>query len=136
MAFILRQRQCLLHGFHLFFQDIRIAACSVLLKPLNPGLHSLQIQYVLHRLYQVIHGTADTMLEAFIRSGVHTDGLVEAHIIFDHLSVFIILCIFLVIFYGLAIHGSITLEVMLRPQISLYPVTLLIGYPDLTLIVT
>ena len=76
------------------------------------------------------------MLEALICSGIYTDGLIEAYIIFDHLSVLIILCIFLIIFYCLAIHGGITLEVMLRPQISLHPVILLIGYLNLTLIFT
>jgi len=62
---------------------ICIRTGSSLLQSLDLGLHILQIHYILHGLYQIVHRTSDTVLEALICSGIHLNGLVETYIIFD-----------------------------------------------------
>ena len=75
------------------------------------------------------------MLEALICSGIYTDGLIEAYIIFDDLFCRIALEVFLIIFrYFLIRIRTGTCKIMLRSQVSLDPVILLIGYLDLTLV--
>lgn len=88
----------LFYCFHLLRQGLCIRTGSSLLQSLDLGLHILQIHYILHGLYQIVHRTSDTVLEALICSGIHLNGLVEAYIIFDDLFCRITLEVFLIIF--------------------------------------